>query len=315
MARDRANIRVDMLSNTDYRSLGLAAQHLYKMLLIHPTLNYAGVADWRPGRLAKITRGVTASAVREAAAELQAGSYVYVDEDTEEVFIRSFVRHDGLLARYRMPIAMANAYADISSPKIRRFFVHELRRLNVANPSMEYWKESRVSSILQEPYEDMKTIGHSVGYEDEEAIGNGVTHSVGYSISTDETTPGATSTTTPTTTSTEVDKREAPKKLGTRISEDFHVTSEMAQWASANAPNADINIETMKFKNYWEALPGRGATKINWTKTWQNWLLNSRSFGNAASKPTATDKIRDTFAKGQALQAKFDQSTQPELGQ
>lgn len=314
MARDRANIRVDMLSNTDYRSLGLAAQHLYKLLLIHPTLNYAGVADWRPGRLAKITRGVTASAVRAAAAELQAGSYVYVDEDTEEVFIRSFVRHDGLLARYRMPIAMANAYADISSPKIRRFFVHELRRLNEANPSMEYWKESRVASILQEPHEDMKAVAFSMGDGERESMGQAITHSDGYSISADEATPGATSTTTPTTTSTEVDKRVAPKKRGARIPEDFQVTAGMAHWASVNAPNVNLDLETTKFKNYWASKAGRDASKLDWTRTWHNWILSSRSPGAAFSKPTASDKIRDTFAKGQALQAQFNQTSQPELG-
>ncbi|POH58289.1 hypothetical protein [Arthrobacter glacialis] len=315
MARDRANIRVDMLSNTDYRSLGLAAQHLYKLLLIHPTLNYAGVADWRPGRLAKITRGVTASAVREAAAELQAGSYVYVDEDTEEVLIRSFVRHDGLLARYRMPIAMANAYADISSPNIRRYFIHELKRLCSDNPAMDCWKEPRVAGILREPSEDLKAIAYAdtnaIGSPIEDSIGN----SIGYGVSTGESTPGATTTPTTTTTSTEVDKREAPQKRGTRIPEDFHVTSEMAQWASANAPNVDINLETMKFKNHWESKAGKDATKIDWIKTWRNWILSPYSRGAAASRPTTSDKIRSTLEKAQALQSQFNQNAQPELGQ
>src|SRR6185312_14902113 len=200
MARDRANIRVDMLANTDYRDLGLAAQHLYKLLLIHPTLNYAGVADWRPGRIAKITRGVTADDVRMAAKELQAGAYVYVDEDTEEVFIRSFVRHDGLLTRYRLPIAMANAYADISSPEIRRYFVHELKRIHADDPEMKCWEEPRVKSILREPAEDMKAIPQAMPDSTAQAIGYGM----GYAITTDEVTPGATTTPTATTTSTVV---------------------------------------------------------------------------------------------------------------
>ncbi len=314
MARDRANIRVDMLSNTDYRGLGLAAQHLYKLLLIHPTLNYAGVADWRPGRLARITSGVTASAVREAAAELQAGSYVYVDEDTEEVLIRSFVRHDGLLARYRMPIAMANAYADISSPEIRRFFVHELQRLQDANPSMECWKEPRVSSILKEPSEDMKAIvcvgASAIGNPIENSYG----HGIGYALIADETTPGATTTPTTTTTSTDVDKRVAPQKRGTRIPKDFQITTEMSQWASTKAPNVDLELETVKFKNYWESKAGRDATKLDWVKTWQNWILNSKS-NTASSRPTTMDRIRSTVAAGQALQAQANQTPQLELGE
>ncbi|WP_150117078.1 hypothetical protein [Arthrobacter sp. ERGS1:01] len=210
---------------------------------------------------------------------------------------------------------MANAYADISSPNIRRYFVHELRRLCNDNPAMECWKEPRVAGILREPSEDLKAIAYvdtsTTGSPIENAIGN----SVGYGVNADETTPGATTTpTTTTTTSNEVVKRETPQKRGIRIPVNFSITAEMAQWASVNAPNVDFNLETIKFKNHWESKPGRDATKLDWVKTWHNWILSSRPSGAAGARPTTSDKIRDTFTRGQALQAQITQTHQPELG-
>ena len=55
MARDRASIRIDLWADEDWRKLSLGAQHLYMLILSHSTLNYAGVADWRAGRLSALT--------------------------------------------------------------------------------------------------------------------------------------------------------------------------------------------------------------------------------------------------------------------
>ena len=283
MARDRANIRVDMLSNTDYRDLGLAAQHLYKLLLIHPTLNYAGVADWRPGRIAKITRGVTADDVRSAAKELQAGSYIYVDDETEEVFIRSFVRHDGLLSRYRLPIAMANAYADISSPEIRRYFVHELRRIHESDPDLKCWEESRVQSILREPYEDMKAISQGIGY--------GIT----YAVTSDELTPGATATTTATTTTNTPpadggDKKES--KRGSRIFEEWAPKQTTIEGISKELPQVDQEAELRKFIDHFLAAPGQKGVKLDWDATYRNWVRNSIKYGTASINESAPKQLK-----------------------
>lgn len=267
MARDRANIRVDMLSNTDYRSLGLAAQHLYKLLLIHPTLTYAGVADWRPGRIATITAGVTAGDVRAAGKELQSGSYIYVDEDTEEVFIRSFVRHDGLLTRYRLPIAMANAYADISSPQIRKYFVHELKRMQEGFPTMECWNVERVKTLLKEPSEDMKAMVNSDGY----SIGQPITYGMDYSISSDELTPGATSTPTATTTSTDVEgSGETPKKHRRNLPASWAPTSAHKEYANTEGISIDFQAES--FRNHAEA---NDRKLVDWDAGFRNWLLKA----------------------------------------
>lgn len=313
MARDRANIRTEMWADRDIRSLTIGAQHLYLLLLTHSSLSYAGVADWRPARLAAMTQGWSREGVEDSALELNQAAFIHADDETEEVVIRSFLRHDGVIKHPRLHVSMANDWATIASVEIQEFVAFELQKLHSELPDLALWKDERIKTILRFTGKDLKVRCQEIWQGEIKSFPVDPIDSLPKD-SQSASMRTATTTATATTTSNEVVKREAPKMRGTRIPEDFHVTTEMIQWASTNAPNVDLNLETMKFKNYWEAMPGRGAIKISWTKTWQNWILNSRSSGNAASKPTATDKIRDTFAKGQALQVKFDQTTQPQLG-
>lgn len=50
----------------------------------------------------------------------------------------------------------------------------------------------------------------------------------------------------------------------------FEVTAEMREWAEANASRADLERETMKFRN-WEFAKAHS----DWPATWQNWLLTA----------------------------------------
>jgi hypothetical protein len=56
-----------------------------------------------------------------------------------------------------------------------------------------------------------------------------------------------------------------------------------------------IRLEATKFLNYWTAKGGQGATKTNWERTWQNWVLNSNGTSNgnrtANTRPTGHDAI------------------------
>ena len=67
MARDRANIRTDIWNDDDFRQLSASAQLLYLQLLTSATLTYAGVADWRPKRIAALACGRNAKDVEAAA--------------------------------------------------------------------------------------------------------------------------------------------------------------------------------------------------------------------------------------------------------
>jgi len=148
VARDRASIRIDMWADEDWRALTVGAQHLYMLLLSHPTLSYAGVADWREGRLAAMTKNRTEGEILGAAAELQRGLFVLVDDSTEEVLVRSFVKHDGLLKQPKLAVSMANAYAAVASANIREVIAFEVQKLHKRHPELSAWTAKQVQTIL-----------------------------------------------------------------------------------------------------------------------------------------------------------------------
>lgn len=62
---------------------------------------------------------------------------------------------------------------------------------------------------------------------------------------------------------------------GTRLSDDWKPSEDdVAYAAAARMPATLIALEAQKFKNYWNAKAGAGATKRDWSATWRNWILN-----------------------------------------
>ena len=172
MARDRANIRVDLWADGDWRGLSMGAQHLYQQILTHPTLNYAGVADWRPGRLAALTKDRTAADVQRDACELAEAHFIHADDTTEEVLVRSFARHDGVIKHPRLHVTMANDFAGIASSDIKEFFAFEIQKIHQEQPKLALWNHPKVQTILKAKARDMKGISQGFRHEDAKSFGS-----------------------------------------------------------------------------------------------------------------------------------------------
>ena len=140
MARDHARIRIDIWSDEEWRDLPSPAQWLYMCLLSSPSLNFCGVTDWRPARIAALNAEMKPDDVEYAAAWLEAGEFLVIDRDTEEVLIRSWVKHDGLVASPNMSKAMVKAHAAIGSGILRAVVVDQLERLRQTNPKLAGWQ-------------------------------------------------------------------------------------------------------------------------------------------------------------------------------
>lgn len=289
MARDRANLRTDMISDDDYRKLTRDEQWLYSTLLIHPTLSYAGVADWRPGRLAAIAAGTTAADIRRIGRGLQEKYFIYVDEETEEVFVRTFVKHDGLLKQYRLPISMANDYAGISSQEIREFFIHELKKIYAADPDMKCWENERVRNLLDRDSRNMKTLSYGdalpidLGDDHAEGYGKGyaIDPSVGYGLAT------TTATTTATSSLEEGSgEKEKTKKPKVPLPQDWMPTK--AHQDRAREKNLDLLEEAEKFRNHAESVDRRAA---NWNSAFSNWLIKAQP----GTQPTPSSNNPQTW--------------------
>ena len=151
MAREYAPIRLSIWADDDFRPLYGDSKLLYFVLLTHPSLTHCGVADWRPKRLAAlIGPDWTPERVENAAEQLQSELYVLVDEDTEEVLVRSFIRHDGLMKQPNMAVAMHSAYMAVASSAMRGVIVHEVKRLAVDHPELKSWGATASKDILAE---------------------------------------------------------------------------------------------------------------------------------------------------------------------
>lgn len=148
MARDHARIRLDIWADDDYRQLTSSAQWLYEHLLTSPSLSFAGIADWRPARIAAHTADLTAHDVELFAADLEDGQYVVIDRTSEEVLVRSFVKHDGLLRSPNMSKALVKSHAEIASSVLRAVVIDQLKRLEIAHPEFAAWNVKPVEQLL-----------------------------------------------------------------------------------------------------------------------------------------------------------------------
>lgn len=148
MARDHARIRLNIWDDEDFAELSSSAQWLYFRILSHQTLSYCGVADWRPGRYAASAADLTPTDVETFAAELERGRFVVIDRDTEEVLVRSFVKHDELMDKWNMAAAVARTWSEVASKPIKAVIVHELHRLMESGADGK-WDRDDVERVMK----------------------------------------------------------------------------------------------------------------------------------------------------------------------
>lgn len=158
MARDRANILTGIWGNPDIRALTLTEQGLYLQLWTHPDLTRVGSLDWQPGRLAQLSTGTSQEALDALIAVLESRLLVVVDRVTNELLVRPWLRHDGLLKQPKMAVSMSNAYSSMASNTLRQVVVHELVRLREEEAQWAAWDVEGVKSILKHPRLDPETL-------------------------------------------------------------------------------------------------------------------------------------------------------------
>lgn len=83
----------------------------------------------------------------------------------------------------------------------------------------------------------------------------------------------------------------ASRNRGTRLADDFDAPADWIEWAMSKRKwsREDAIDEAECFTRYWQSKPGREACKLDWPKTWQNWVTNSRR-GSSQAPPSRTSK-------------------------
>jgi hypothetical protein len=143
MARGHGRILTSIWEDADFLALGEPEQRLYLFLISQPNLNHAGLLDLTLRRWARKAAGLTVADLEERIAVLAKARFVVVDDSTEELLIRSFVRNDGVWRMPKVMGAMVSGALEISSPLLRRALLDEMDRVPLDELSSEPTKTAR----------------------------------------------------------------------------------------------------------------------------------------------------------------------------
>lgn len=124
-----AQLYTRIWSDEDFRMRSAAAQRMYMLLLSQPQLTYCGTIPLTLRRWAKCAPDTTPDDIRAALDELAEHRFVVIDEDTDELLVRTFIRNDELWKQPRMLGVALEESLETESPLLRRELAAELRAL------------------------------------------------------------------------------------------------------------------------------------------------------------------------------------------
>jgi len=305
MARKEARVSADVWdSDPDWTNLTMGAQWAYMFLLSQRDLAHDGVIPYRVRRWAKAAKAVTAKALTGYLAELAAARFLVIDEDAEELLIRSLIRRDNIYRQPNVLRAAADHLQLVASPTIRLALAVELLRL--ADEPMPEGSRTIVAEMcanLPDPSADPSRKGSadpSRGSPGERGmvtvVGNGFPEPLSPNPAPPSSSPRA------------LTRDPRP----TRIPDDFAATPEMVAWAKVKTPDVDGRRQTERFIDYWRGKGGVAGTKVDWVATWRNWMRRAQDDQAHANghKPSTTDQ---RVAAGLALVAELEAQQPKEL--
>lgn len=139
MARDHARVKTSIWDDPDFVGLRVAEQHLYFALMSNKGLSRVGVIDYIPSRFDRLAADLTPARFIKAIGGLRAARFVVLDERTQELLLRSYVRHDGVLDRVNMGKAVGTAFEAVVSAEIQHAIGDELARLMKDDAELAGW--------------------------------------------------------------------------------------------------------------------------------------------------------------------------------
>ena len=129
MARTYGAIYLRIWRDPDWRTLHYAEQYLYMTLVSQAKLNRAGLLEYSPRRWAEAAVGLSPADVEVIVKNLEQRKYVVLDETTNELLIRTYVRNGDAWKMPKVMAAVVSAADEIDSPKLRRALLLELDRI------------------------------------------------------------------------------------------------------------------------------------------------------------------------------------------
>lgn len=130
MARTESRTKTSIWTNPDFCALDSRSQRLYWLLFSQPTISLCGVVALTVTRWTKTSSDETVETIAEALEVLEETGFIVVDRESEEVFVRSFMRNDGVVRSPKTYLAAKDQAAAIMSGEIRRAVEAEFDRID-----------------------------------------------------------------------------------------------------------------------------------------------------------------------------------------
>lgn len=131
MARAYTQIFCSIWDDAHFCALSSDAQRTYFMLTSQDDIGAAGVLAIRLRRWSRTLPPSDRDKLEPSIKELVAAGYVYEDDDTEELLVRSFVKWDGGYKHSKRVLAVVASAEAIKSQSLRNVMASELDKLDV----------------------------------------------------------------------------------------------------------------------------------------------------------------------------------------
>lgn len=289
MARDHARLFIRIWSDDEFTAMTESAQRAYMMLVSQAGVNWAGVLDFRPRRWTQLAADTTTESLDKALRELAAARFIAIDEDHEEVLVRSYMRNDEV---YKQPNLLKNALAavrHVQSRTLRDMLAEELRKLvplipaDRRDPTTNQEGVSGVADALSgkgsrnpsaNPSVNPKTEPFGEPFEEGPGVGEGEGVGVG-------TSSVVTSTAAPKQTKR---SRKPKRREEHQLPADWQPTQ--AHRERAEAAGLDVAAQADLFRAHAER---EDRYVRNWNGAFTTWLIKAPDFGRASNQSQKLD--------------------------
>jgi hypothetical protein len=151
MARDHGRVESALwYEDQDWRALDGPAQRLYLMLISEPNITWAGTVALTVRRWAGTSTDSSIDTVMQSLKTLEHARYIAVDEDTEELLVRTFIKNNGVHKQPRVFMAAADQAARIASRPLRYVLASELSTVDLGTltPVVRRQVEPRLKDLV-----------------------------------------------------------------------------------------------------------------------------------------------------------------------
>ena len=156
MAREYARYLTKTHRDDDWRRLTSLQHDAYMALTSCEDITWAGVVTYAPSRFVGFSADMAnEKKVEKTWAELAERGYLVIDKRAGELLIRTFVKHDNVIAKPNLTRAFCTAYEKVRSDVIRRAIDAELGKLYEAAPDLSGW--GPISERLPDLFDELQT--------------------------------------------------------------------------------------------------------------------------------------------------------------